>query len=353
MGAARGRANRHFVDGYKSGYTDYRYGAPKKTVSLAPVFKGEERKQLISEVMDALKDWRDSPFENEGALRAGMRSALCLMGHAWGPSDAEAAALLTASFQRIGAHRPLWDQGQREYTENDGRCLWCFSEIEQSDWGTKSKFCSPECATQMRTSRGGEWNQRVSGVARDALRIIKRQAIPQIQCLHCNTSFRPESMDRRGRRFCSPACANRFERPSRKADCQQCKKPFVMANPNQRFCSKACSALHLRVLKPKECLHCKTMFRPRSRNASYCTMECRDAAGRPAIYPCECAWCGVQFMGRHSTSKFCSVNHKSMDYQQRTGRKNLRRPVLRPRLPIVPLHTLTPAIFDGWFKRAA
>jgi hypothetical protein len=41
-----------------------------------------------------------------------------------------------------------------------------------------------------------------------------------------------------------------------------------------------------------------------------------------------------------------------MDYQQRTGRKNLRRPapiiLFPPRQPI-----LTPEVFDGWFREAA
>jgi hypothetical protein len=57
-------------------------------------------------------------------------------------------------------------------------------------------------------------------------------------------------------------------------------------------------------------------------------------------------------MGKHTTSKFCSVNHKSMDYQQRTGRKNLKRPVAAI-IPFVPMHMLTAEVFDGWFRRAA
>ncbi|MDA5240621.1 hypothetical protein EXN32_25205 [Agrobacterium tumefaciens] len=352
MGAAKGRANAGFVDGYKSGYTDFRYGTPKKKVTLAPVFRGDERKRVINEVMDALKDWRDSPFENEGALRSGMRSALCLKGHSWDVSDAEAAALLTASFQHIGVQRPRWDQGQREHTESDGRCIWCFCEIEASQWGTRSKFCSAECATQMRAVRGGEWNQRVSGIARDALRIVKRQALPLIECLHCGTSFRPEEMDKRGRRFCSPTCAAHFHKPARLADCRHCGKSFTMNNHNQKFCSKKCTSVFLRVIKPKECLHCKTMFRPRSRKASYCSLACRDAGSRPAIYPGTCVWCGVRFLGKSPYAKFCSTNHKSMDYQQRSGRKNLKRPV-RTVIPFVPMHMLTAEVFDGWFRRAA
>ena len=76
-------------------WTEYRYGSDQK-VSLAQIFKGEKREAAVGGVLMHLRDWRFSPFEREGECRAGVRSALCLEGHSWHRSDAEAASLVDA-----------------------------------------------------------------------------------------------------------------------------------------------------------------------------------------------------------------------------------------------------------------
>ena len=69
-------ANYSRKNGLRAGYGEYRYGTkPKK---LDAVYKGEARRHVVDLVMDALRDWRLSKFENEGPVRAGIRAARIL-----------------------------------------------------------------------------------------------------------------------------------------------------------------------------------------------------------------------------------------------------------------------------------
>ena len=63
-----------------------------------------------------------------------------------------------------------------------------------------------------------------------------------VVCLHCGKVFESQ---RRTRKFCSTACANRSAWAAEKTrNCRQCGKPFPLrsaADANRQHCSKACA----------------------------------------------------------------------------------------------------------------
>jgi hypothetical protein len=314
---------------------------PVTLACVRPIHKGEKRQHVIQQVINVLRDWRSTPFENEGAAIAGLRSALCLEGHSWRRSDAEAHEAVSTALRLLGAKRPTYDQGQREHTERDGVCVWCAGEIAPGDtaYGRTDRFCSTSCAASMRAHRAEEWDQRSSAINRAAARIIARERLEPLPCLHCGTLFRPLNVDARGRKFCSHECAGaaRTVLPSRQ--CGHCTKNFQPRTSGTRFCSAQCRSTAQRTLHPRICEHpaCGALYRPQDKDQRFCSTQC--AAHKEAKHPRECVWCQRPFMGKHPTSLFCHVNCKSMEYQFRTGRK-------------VP-KTLRPPVFDYVFRMAA
>ncbi|MDP5306391.1 hypothetical protein [Paracoccus spongiarum] len=59
-------------------------------------------------------------FNLEGPLRHAIRSKLCLQGWRWSDADAMARDLLDATFIRLGANRPSWNEGQPEWLIDGG-----------------------------------------------------------------------------------------------------------------------------------------------------------------------------------------------------------------------------------------
>ena len=101
--AAKGRDASGWKHGRGAGWTEFRYGdATLHPATLAgrkrqpaPLFSGERKKAAIQRTMDFLRDWRQSPFEQEAAVRAGLRSGLCLAGYPWERSDAAAIEIVS------------------------------------------------------------------------------------------------------------------------------------------------------------------------------------------------------------------------------------------------------------------
>lgn len=243
--------------------------------------------------------------------------------------------MVDEGLRRIGAKRPTFDQGQREYTVPDGLCVWCFTEIDRSDaaYGRTGKFCSVQCAETMRFHRAEEWHQRTSAMNRAAAATVAREKIQPVACLHCGTTFRPFNMDARGRKFCSHECVGAHRRQIPERNCDHCEKSFQPVSRSIRFCSNVCAGKAKRTLHPRLCENpaCATMYRPRKLDRKYCCTACRDAVGLEAKFPRECLWCQKPFLGKHPTSTFCRSACKSMEYQHRSGlkrRKILSSPVL-------------------------
>jgi hypothetical protein len=84
----------------------------------------------------------------EGPLRASIRGELCLQGWTWETADLAARDVLAAAHRNVGAKRPTWNEGQREWVVAEGlliertRCVRCHKPLPEGH----HKFCNELCA---------------------------------------------------------------------------------------------------------------------------------------------------------------------------------------------------------------
>ncbi|MCD7108758.1 hypothetical protein LRX75_06850 [Rhizobium sp. DKSPLA3] len=232
------------------------------------ILRGERRKSVISKIIDILDDFRLSKFENEGAIRAGVRSALCLSGNGWQPSDSEAAALLSAAFTKMGAKRSSWLEGQREFTEATENCIRCGILLDQDTITARDRFCSDLCRDSARLYREGlegAINRKV--YARSWYVALQKKA-PARSCSFCSTEYHSSFAEQK---YCSYDCSHAAQRdPARHRECQ----------------------------------HCGTGFRQKqlgSRPQRYCSVECRKADWKAEEY--SCCICSTSFLAKHKKTK--------------------------------------------------
>ncbi|WP_105437506.1 hypothetical protein [Neorhizobium sp. T25_13] len=272
------------------------------------------RRHLVNQVMDVLKDWRFSEFENEGPIRHGLRAAMCLEGNAWAFADQEAASVVLEGLNRIGAERPTWEQGQPEFVARD-TCAWCRKPLEDDHDRTR-KFCSVECAKISIEYLNEDHKYQQSLVGRSAFRLVKRSKSKPLSCEACNKTF----------------------------------QPLYDGHP-QRFCSYMCSRAAVRTggLPERDCQHCGTFFRPRQNRTKFCSTSCAalyNGARPKERFLCTCAWCHRVFGSKNKHARFCSPKHKTDEFRARRKGHPVKD---RPSNVIY----LTAEMFDGWFKRAA
>lgn len=265
-----------------------------------PIHGGEKRKHLVSRIMDVLRDWRSSPFENEAACLHGLRQAFCIQGHGWSRADAEAASLVAEGLRLMGAQRPSWDQGQRQYVEPKENCNWCSMPIPDLDLATRRvMFCSEVCARSALQQRSFEDRYSNSIVGRAAYDLIVRGRNDAKSCAVCERSFRPFIRKRPGL-YCSTTCRNVGQRNIPRP-CRQCGKAFRPPRTAIQFCSAACYQAN-RVNQVKR----------------------------------SCTWCSKPYVG---SRRYCSHGCESQHHSLRTGKWTPKR--------------LSPPVFDCVFKMAA
>src|SRR5206468_5975178 len=118
----------------------------KKRRQAAWQLSKEKHLELIRLLLPYMREAQPTAFAEEGPRRHGLRAGLCLNGWPWPYADQLAAAVVHAALQRIGARRPLWIEGQREYCHGgflrDERCWRCGSPLPPF----RKKFCSDQCA---------------------------------------------------------------------------------------------------------------------------------------------------------------------------------------------------------------
>ncbi|MDI7864098.1 hypothetical protein MRS76_19295 [Rhizobiaceae bacterium n13] len=358
-------------DGYWSGYGDYRYGARKKPVTLARVFAGEERKQIVRGIVDIISVWNSSPFENEGAARAGIRAAMCMRGHSWSVAEAEAASLLTASFLKIGAQRPSWEQGQREYTTPEENCRWCGCDIAADLMtGRASRYCSEVCARSALRYRDMQQRRFADQTYTDAWHALQRTQHEPIPCAHCATPFRPDAKERK---FCSNDCAKAaiYRIPER--SCKRCSTVFKPQNQDIVYCTWACFNEDRTLKVDRICKHCGITFRPPTNNpGNYCSRKCLGADRANWRFDRVCVFCDAPFVAASMKATNCSpVCADTMSKKKRgVWRPNKLSRVVFDHLFTKPINTtaaehrfnfvclpvrspLTAEIFDEWFREAA
>lgn len=227
-------------------YNEYRNGKPRK-LPLAPIFKEKDRVSIVDSVMDVLNDWRLSPFENEGPVRAGVRASLCMKGYAWGSSDLEAGLIVSGGLKRMGAERPSWDQGQREYTIPAENCAWCGGERDPAVGG---RFCTVECAKAFVMDRQARETGRDTAIYKAAVRVLRRDRMDRRKCLNCQKPFMHDG-PKDPRQYCSKACFNEYRRTDAfkkfPSVCRYCDKPFMGRKSGAWYCSRTCQTDESRI----------------------------------------------------------------------------------------------------------
>lgn len=321
--AHKGRDNSYWKHGLYAGWSDYRHGAEeRKPVSLAsvsiatkskPIVRKAQRGQFVSAVMDRLRDWRLSPFENEAAVRCAVRNYFVARHHGWEPADGEAMRLVSEALHLMGAERPSWLEGQWIHTAPRENCLWCQGPIDDEDQARGRRFCSRECARVTLEKRARE------GRAHDDM--VLKQAHHELA--HWRAKPRP---------------------------CKHCGRDFRNSVADVQFCSRACFHAASVQLADIACADCGKMFRPRQRGVLYCSRSCGTRGGvkRAAARQPEktCACCFAVFRAVRDNARFCSPRCRVMFCKMGA---RLRRQEAVPSNVVY----LTARIFDGWFKRAA
>ncbi|GAA5664521.1 hypothetical protein Brsp07_03013 [Brucella sp. NBRC 14130] len=288
------------------------------------IFHGERRKHIVSKVFDALSDWRYSPFQREGELRAALRSTLCLTRARWADADYEAASLISEGLKLIGAVRPDWIEGQPDYAIRGDLCSWCrrpLSDLSQVGGRTRH-YCSVECAQAAFQGKAFQRRDQSDEAYRTAHKVIVAARLGSRECVECGKSFVPI-----GKRI------------------------------DQKYCSTACHGKSRIVIEKRSCVQCGKLFTPHNRQGTYryCSTECyhafrsADAKARRITKTCLC--CGETFVPQRPTTMFCS--------KVCVGQSQRKPRIIPPPLRLVPtmrsaiIVPLTPIIFDEVFKQAA
>src|SRR5690606_21909300 len=158
-----------------------------------PVFAGEQREHVERRVIQILREGQSSPFEHEGTVRHGLRSSLCLTGVGWNTADREAANIVGAALSAIGAKRPSFEEGQRQYSTPLENCQWCGLELEKTHHAGRrvAPYCDEICAGLALRNR--DFSERVkSNLAyAAAVSVAARARVPKRDCEQCGKSFRP------------------------------------------------------------------------------------------------------------------------------------------------------------------
>lgn len=341
-----------FGRGAFSGYAGYRYGETRP-VTLAgsqtrekPILKRAAKETLLNRVVELAKDWRYSPFESEGPVRAGLRVGFVSDGHAWARSDAQAAEIVAEALRIAAPDRPSWEEGQRGHALSSDYCHWCHGPIDEEDQSRGRRFCSAHCARVAVERMSRKTNHHYGAVLRSALRLITREEAEPQTCVFCAKSFQSD----RKARFCSASCSASHQQGDRllhPIPCGICETTFKPWNAKQRYCSPSCGQKANRLLEKeglagvrRECVECGTSFQPTTKHSRFCSKACGQRAGgrahrernKPGLPPpALCSWCGDEYqpkialrMGRAGTCSDRCNSDKS-----RFGRGDVARKITR------------------------
>lgn len=360
--------------GAYGGYRVWRNGSPRPARQTERIYTGASREHMVGAVMDALQDWRLSPFEFEAPCRHSLRSALIMKGHSWAKADAEAESLVDEALRLLGVRRPTWEEGQREYVVPRENCNWCAGPLDSEQISRKARLCSVECARAAVIYRDYETRIWDSAIGLATYRMVMRDALPSRQCAYCGRDFKPPRTLSR-QRFCSIKCADlaKEKEPERRCANPRCRRTFRRSTTgNQFYCSAACRQRCGHVATyDLTCHWCGSSFTGKRRDAKFCGSRCRDtfytaqdqmAAGRALrrqgdTVLGECRFCGSSFAALSLRALYCSVDCRTLAQALRTGSripKTITRPLFDHLLTRHYRHArrrvLSPPIFDRLFR---
>ncbi|MER8699688.1 hypothetical protein [Mesorhizobium sp. M1273] len=288
-----------------------------KNLAKHPIFGADKRRHIVSQMMDVIADWRLSPFEFEGAGRAGLRSALCLDGYSWQRADDEAASIIETCLR--GHRRPTWLQGQPEGVDREN-CLGCGQLLDTSERQLRRvSWCSELCrlATKIRREQADDY--RGKEVTKRAFYLGKKQQLRKRNCEFCSTSFRPSVEESR---FCSSSCARHARGDIiEQRECAACAKTFRPLSRSKAglYCSPVCASAGRTTKPERPCSHCQRVFKPHRHTQNWCSVECR-AAGQKAT-PRTCDQCGDMFQPASPAARYCCAECRNRAAYDRSKAK--------------------------------
>ena len=228
------------IRGYQDGVA--RRPRQSKSKGLIPIYRGHKRKRVISQVMDVLRDWRASPFEFEAFCVNGLRSSLCLQGYGWARSNLEACAVVGEALRFLGAERPTWMQGQREYIDEwqaTTVCLTCGNPlVGPALAGRGLQYCSQACVELGKRARLASHgpDPEYARISRISLKLRR----PTKRCEQCGDEFHARVPENR---FCSKSCKAKWDiarHPVRNLVCDFCGSSYITRVRRSFFCSRVC-----------------------------------------------------------------------------------------------------------------
>jgi len=190
---------------------------PEKPKRARKVRVGLRFEPLVARVAKFLEHGEPTRFRYEGAMRHGLRAAMCLQGRPWREADWLAAAIVAAAIAKLAIERPTWVMGQPEYTALPGFapperyfCERCGGPMPE---GGRRTYCSQICVR-------GAINERTYRELRDmgeaqhaAMKMLRRLAKSDyfaarrtITCEWCGTPHQYRA-GANPRTFCSRRCA--------------------------------------------------------------------------------------------------------------------------------------------------
>lgn len=190
-----------------------RVAAPK----LAPRLQRHRRAGIRDVIAELMRGAEPTPFAIEGPARAGIRSRFCLAGWRWPAADAEAALLVQAALQLVGAKRPTWQEGQPEHTQQAvlpvqrERCARCGKSLPEDVCGYR-KYCGPVCAAAAKVEMRKKQEQADEYAKQKAWVAAWSKKQTARECPGCGRAFQPKRQDAK---YCSHKCfhdVRRFER---------------------------------------------------------------------------------------------------------------------------------------------
>lgn len=247
------------------------------------IFAGKERESVVQKVMDLLRDWRLSPFENEAATHYGIRSGLCIAGNGWNASEAEASSLLAEAFRLLGHQRPDHNEAHWSYTVGPDYCSQCVGPMSEEDIAKGRRYCSADCAKKALLCRTHEDAWYRDNTAWAAYRMVLKDRGEKRTCMQCGDPF-GVVRENAATKFCSEACAGAYRRinlPPRPCRNPACGKPFVppSSNPDAMFCCRECRIESDSLAQfDCRCIVCNKLFPSHKPGSQFCGQPCRVTA---------------------------------------------------------------------------
>lgn len=214
-------------------------------ISLAPVrqlpprmrkLRRERRIAIRDALAEMMRTAEPTAFALEAPGRYALRVILICGGWTWGQADTEAALLVMAALQYVGAKRPTWKQGQPEYTQ-DGhaprtreRCARCAKPLPEGNY----RWCSDVCFHAALYDRRRRRDMDEINAKERIYRAAWSERQPPRECKACGRTFRPKRNN--AQVYCSVACRDDGHR-------SQLKAPDQIRATDGRDVSMVCEGL--------------------------------------------------------------------------------------------------------------